>query len=171
MDQDLLAVEAASAADVPAAQRLVDGARQWLRSRGIDQWQDQVPDAVLLRDAEQGRLFVVRQDRVVVAMVTVSDSDSETWGVEGDPAVYVHRLAVAQTHRGSRLGQRLLVWVGQRAAERGAASVRLDCATDNPGLRRFYEEQGFRHVRDVTVSALDGGRQLASSLYERELVR
>lgn len=171
MDQNLLAVEAATAADVPAAQRLGDGARQWLRSRGIDQWQDQVPDAVLLRDAEQGHLFVVRQDRVVVAMVTVSDSDSETWGVEGDPAVHVHRLAVAQTHRGSRLGQRLLVWVGQRAAERGAASVRLDCATDNPGLRRFYEEQGFRHVRDVTVSALDGGRQLASSLYERELVR
>lgn len=96
---------------------------------------------------------------------------SETWGVEDDPAVYVLRLAVAQTHRVSRLGQRLLVWVGQRAAERGAASVRLDCATDNPGLRRFYEEQGFRHVRDVTVSALDGGRQLASSLYERELVR
>lgn len=91
--------------------------------------------------------------------------------MEDDPAVYVHRLAVAQTHRGSRLGQRLLVWVGQRAAERGAASVRLDCATDNPGLRRFYEEQGFRHIRDVTVRALDGGRELASSLYERELVR
>ncbi|WP_236559565.1 GNAT family N-acetyltransferase [Curtobacterium sp. 8I-2] len=171
MDQDVLAVEAATAADVPSAQVLIDGARLWLRSRGIDQWQDRVPDAVLLRAAEQGNLFVVRQDRVIVAMVTVSDSDSETWGVEDDPAVYVHRLVVAQTHRGSRLGQRLLVWVGERAAERGAALVRLDCATDNPGLRRFYEQQGFRHVRDVTVSAPDGGRKLASSLYERALAR
>ncbi|MBF4616431.1 GNAT family N-acetyltransferase [Curtobacterium sp. VKM Ac-1376] len=167
----MLTVETATPADVTAAQVLIDGAKQWLRSRGIDQWQDPVPDAVLLRDAEQGNLFVVRQDQVVVAMVTVSDSDSETWGMESSPAVYVHRLAVAQTHRGSRLGQRLLAWVEARGADRGAAFVRLDCATDNPGLRRFYEQQGFRHVRDVTVTALDGGRQLASSLYERELVR
>lgn len=171
MDQDVLAVDTATAADVPAAQGLIDGARQWLHSRGIDQWQDPVPDAVLLRDAEQGNLFVVRQDQAIVAMVTVSDSDSETWGVESSPAAYVHRLAVAQTYRGSRLGQRLLAWVEQRAADSGAAFVRLDCATDNPGLRRFYEQQGFRHVRDVSVTALEGGRQLASSLYERELVR
>lgn len=171
MDQDALTVETATAADVPAAQVLIEGARQWLRSRGIDQWQDPVPDAVLVRDVEQGNLFVVRQDGVVAAMVTVADSDSETWGVESRSAVYVHRLAVAQTHRGSRLGQRLLAWVEERAADRGAAFVRLDCATDNPGLRSFYERQGFRHVRDVRVTALDGGRQLASSLYERELVR
>ncbi|MBF4606666.1 GNAT family N-acetyltransferase [Curtobacterium sp. VKM Ac-1393] len=167
----MLAVEAATAADVPSAQAIIDGARQWLRSRGIDQWQDPVPDTVLLRDAEQGNLFVLRQDQGIAAMVTVSDSDSETWGVESGSAVYVHRLAVSQTHRGSRLGQRLLVWVGQGAAECGAALVRLDCATDNPGLRRFYEQQGFRHVRDVSVTALEGGRQLASSLYERELLR
>jgi ribosomal protein S18 acetylase RimI-like enzyme len=171
MDQDVLTVETATAADVPAAQALVDGARQWLRSRGIDQWQGPVPDAVLVRDAEQGSLFVVRQDEVVVAMVTLSDSDSETWGAGSSPAVYVHRLAVAQSHRGRRLGQRLLAWVEERAADRGAAFVRLDCATDNPGLRRFYERRGFRHVRDVMVTALDGGRQLASSLYERELAR
>jgi GNAT superfamily N-acetyltransferase len=171
MDQDALTVETATAADVPAAQALIEGARQWLRSRGIDQWQDPVPDAVLVRDAEQGSLFLVRQDEVVVAMVTVADSDSETWDVASSPSVYVHRLAVAQTHRGSRLGQRLLAWVEQRAADRGAAFVRLDCATDNPGLRSFYERQGFRHVSDVMVTALDGGRQLASSLYERELVR
>jgi GNAT superfamily N-acetyltransferase len=171
MDQDALTVETATAADVPATQALIEGARQWLRSRGIDQWQDPVPDAVLVRDAEQGILFVVRQDEVVVAMVTVSDSDSETWGVESSSAVYVHRLAVAQTHRGSRLGQRLLAWVEEGAADRGAVFVRLDCATDNPGLRRFYERQGFRHVHNVMVTATDGRRQLASSLYERELVR
>jgi ribosomal protein S18 acetylase RimI-like enzyme len=169
VNQEVLVVDRAGVTDIPAAQDLIHGARQWLRSRGIDQWQDAVPDAVLLRDAEQGDLFVVRQDQVIVAMVTMSDSDSETWGVDSSPAVYVHRLAVAQTHRGSRLGQRLLAWVEARAAERGAVSVRLDGATDNPRLRRFYEQQGFRHVRDVAVTTLEGGRQLASSLCEREL--
>lgn len=37
---------------------------QGLRSRGSDQWQDPVPDAVLRRDAEQGNLLVARQDEV-----------------------------------------------------------------------------------------------------------
>jgi GNAT superfamily N-acetyltransferase len=97
-------VDRAAAVDVPAAQRLIDDARRWLNARGIDQWQDPVPDTVLLRDVGRGCLFVVRQDH-------------------------------------------------------------------DPGLRRFYEQQGFRHVRDVTVTALDGGRRLASSLYERALVR
>lgn len=132
MDRDVLTIETATIADVPAAQALIDGSRRWLRSRGIDQWQDPVPDAVLRRDAERGNLFVARQGELVVAMVTVSDSDSETWSVDSSPAVYVHRLAVAQAHWGSRLGQRLLAWVEARAADRGAAFVRLDCASDNP---------------------------------------
>jgi len=61
--------------------------------------------------------------------------------------------------------------VDEEAAARDAEIVRLDCAADNPGLRRFYERQGFQHIRDVTVTALDGSRQLSSSLYERRLLR
>ncbi|GAA1494355.1 GNAT family N-acetyltransferase [Curtobacterium herbarum] len=171
MERDVLMVERADAADVPAAQTLIDEARGWLRSRGIDQWQDAVPDAVLLADVRQGRLFVVRDDRAVVAMVTVSDADVETWGTDSSPALYVHRLAVARRCRGSHIGQRLLSWVEARAEGSGAAFVRLDCAADNPGLRRFYEQQGFQHVRDVIVTSLDGRRQLASSLYERQILR
>jgi ribosomal protein S18 acetylase RimI-like enzyme len=171
VNRDELMVDRATAADVPAAQGLIDDARRWLNARGIDQWQDPVPDTVLLRDVERGCLFVVRQDHGIAAMVTVYDSDPETWGVDATSAIYVHRLAVGRAHRGGRLGQRLLAWVDAQATDRGASFVRLDCATDNPGLRRFYEQQGFRYVRDVTVTALDGGRRLASSLYERALVR
>lgn len=61
--------------------------------------------------------------------------------------------------------------MGEKAVRRGRVAVRLDCATDNPGLRRFYEQRGFQHVRDLTVAAPDGGRELATSLYERLLVR
>jgi len=167
----MLRVEAGVEGDVPAAQGLIEGARRWLRSRQIDQWQDPVPDAVLRADATSGRLFVVRQNSDVVAMVSLSESDSEIWGEVPGRAVYVHRLAVAGAHRGARLGQRLLAWVDEEAAARDAEIVRLDCAADNPGLRRFYERQGFQHIRDVTVTALDGSRQLSSSLYERRLLR
>jgi ribosomal protein S18 acetylase RimI-like enzyme len=171
MDRDELIVETATTADVPAAQALIDGARRWLHSRGIDQWQNAVPDSLLLRDAERGNLFVVRHRHGIVAMVTVYDSDPEAWGDDPAPALYVHRLAVSQEHRGARLGERLLSWVEEKAAQQGLTAVRLDCATDNPALRRFYEQHGFQHVRDVTVIAPDGGRALTSSLYEQLLAR
>ena len=161
----------ATTADVAAAQALIGGARQWLRSRGIDQWQDAVPNSVLVRDAERGNLFVVRLRQEVVAMVTVYDSDPDVWGDDATSALYVHRLAVSQAHRGAQLGERLLGWVEERGVRHGRAAVRLDCATDNSRLRRFYEQRGFQHVRDLKVTAPDGGRELAASLYERLLVR
>lgn len=171
MDQDELAVEAATIEDVASAQALIDGAREWLRSRGIDQWQDAVPNSALVRDAEQGNLFVVRRGPEVAAMVTVYDADPEVWGDDATPALYVHRLAVGRAHRGAQLGERLLRWVEEQAFCRELGAVRLDCATGNPGLRRFYEQRGFQHLRDLTVTAPDGGRLLTSSLYERLLVR
>lgn len=162
-----LLVEPAEFEDVNAAQRLVSDARQWLRARSIDQWQDPIPDAVIRDDVEQGRLFVVRKFNSIVAMVTISETDEETWGPTEIPALYIHRLAVAQDYRGEGLGGKLLRWTFVMARARDLTLVRLDCAAGNPGLRRFYEREGFEHVRDVAVPALDDSRMLRSSLYER----
>ena len=57
-------------ADVPAAQQLIEEARQWLRARSIDQWQDPVPDSTIIRDAQRGNLFVVREPGDVIATST-----------------------------------------------------------------------------------------------------
>lgn len=161
-----LQVEQGTVDDVSEAQSLVAGARQWLHSRSIDQWQDAIPDSTIRSNAERGELFVVRGNTGLRAMVTVVESDEETWGHQLDPAVYVHRLAVAQDARGKGLGPALLNWVRLRAVEQGKKFVRLDCASDNPGLRKFYERLGYRYVKDVTVEAPTGDRALSSSLYE-----
>lgn len=94
-------------------------------------------------------------------------SPQDTWGTDATPAPYVHRLAVAQASRGHGPGQALLSWTSARAAVQRKTFVRLDCADDNHGLRRFYESQGFHHVRDTAVTALGGTRVLGSSLYRR----
>ena len=156
-----------SVADVPAAQALIAEARHWLHSRAIDQWQDAIPDDTIRRNANRCELFVVRSGEGITAMVTVLDSDFDTWGDQQTPALYVHRLVVAQSQRGSGCGQAILQWVAARAVAAEKSLVRLDCAADNPGLRRFYEMQGFRHVLDVAVRAPTSGRLLQSSLYER----
>jgi GNAT superfamily N-acetyltransferase len=169
MREHALRVRAGTIGDVDAAQALMDGARRWLREQSIDQWQDRVPDSTFKKDAERGRFFVVERHGAVIAMVTVADEDDETWPADDVAAAYVHRLAVDSIHRGENLGGRLLSWVEVRAREAGKQVVRLDCAADNPGLRRFYEERGFSHVRDSSVGDPTGTRSLKVSLYEKQL--
>lgn len=162
-----LAVEQGTPDDVTQAVALLDAARRWLHERSIDQWRHTIPDEVVLADAERGALFVVRDQSGLQAIATITDHDAETWGTDSIPALYVHRLAVAQASRGRGLGQELLRWTSARAADERKTFVRLDCADDNHGLRRFYESQGFQHVRDTTVTAPGSGRILGSSLYQR----
>ncbi|WP_244985825.1 MULTISPECIES: GNAT family N-acetyltransferase [Cellulosimicrobium] len=167
MRDEVLQVEVGNADDIAAAQGLIDAARKWLDARSIDQWQDDIPDAVIRADVDRGDLYVVRDGSKLAAMIVLCESDRETWGDDDEPAVYVHRLAVAQHRRGAGLGRRLLQWARDQAVKRGRPLVRLDCAAHNPGLRGFYEREGFVHVRDVVVAAPDGSRLLASSLYQR----
>ncbi len=171
MIKDHVRVEAASEFDVPAVSDLIAQARAWLASRGIDQWQDEVPMSLLESDAAHGRLFVVRDGDRTVATVTLSDSDTAIWGTTERAALYVHRLTVAQTHRRIGLGESVLDWVRSQATAGSIPLLRLDCATENRALRSYYEQRGFRHVRDATVTSPDAARQLASSLYEAELPR
>nr|WP_272898641.1 GNAT family N-acetyltransferase [Subtercola vilae] len=91
-------------------------------------------------------------------MYSVSCADPEV------SAAYVHRLTVSSTHRGDNLGGRQLSWVEVRARGDGKQSVRLDCAADNPRLRRFYERRGFTRVRDSCVEDPTGKRTLTISL-------
>lgn len=171
MIQGHVRVEAASELDVPAVSKLIAEARAWLASRGVDQWQDEVPMSLLESDAANERLFVVRDGDRTAATVTLSDSDTAIWGTTERTALYVHRLAVAQTHRGIGLGERVLAWVRLQAKAAAVPLLRLDCATENRALRSYYEQRGFRHVRDTTVTSPDGARELTSSLYEAELSR
>lgn len=168
MVKTYVGVEQGRLEDVAAVRVLIGEAGGWLRSQGIDQWQNSVPESLLRSDAEAGRLLVVREAGTVVASVTLHDTDPEIWGISDSPATYVHRLVVAQSHRGQQMGARILGWVTSHALQHGVLTVRLDCATENQALRRFYECQGFRHLRDVLVASPDGARELRSSLYERK---
>lgn len=159
-------VERGELVDVPEVQALVAEARQWLADRLIDQWQDPLPDRVIEADVHCGRLFVIRETGGLAGMLSITHSDVETWGPDTTRALYVHRLAVAQRHRGAQLGRTLLRWARTYALEHDCEWLRLDCAADNPGLRRYYERAGFAHVRDEVVPSPDGRRSFRVSLYQ-----
>jgi GNAT superfamily N-acetyltransferase len=96
----------------------------------------------------------------VIGTVTVDDyADPKLWKPEDEPdrALYVHRLVLEDTARGSELGSAVLDWAGEQAETAGRKWLRLDAWSSNPGLHRYYLNHGFRHVRTVTAPDIPSG--------------
>ncbi|HEX4213841.1 MAG TPA: GNAT family N-acetyltransferase [Candidatus Dormibacteraeota bacterium] len=131
----------------------------WLRARGLDQWPLEMPGRIVLPGLTAGNCHLAWDDGVAVGTLTLQDADETFWGERPPDAFYLHRLAVSRSHRG--LGRELLEWAEAATRSAGRSFLRLDCMSDNPGLRAFYERAGYLHRGDV-----DGW---GTSLYEREV--
>lgn len=59
------------------------------------------------------------------------------------PLVNVHDVAVLASHRGQRIGERMLALAEQIARERGACKLTLEVLSGNLGARKLYERIGF----------------------------
>ncbi|MFD0316030.1 GNAT family N-acetyltransferase [Streptomyces flavalbus] len=143
----------------------------WLAGVGSDQWQRPYPVERLLRAVEAGEVFLVRDEGVAVATVTLAGRETRGLWTErelGEPSLFVSKLAVARTHAGRNLGGRLLDWAGDRAHRAGAVWLRLDAWTSNEALQAYYLRQGFRHVRTVRQGeAVYGGPRVSGWLAQR----
>jgi len=61
---------------------------------------------------------------------------------------YVNVLAVQPRFRGRGLGTRLLALAEDAARDQGLAGLSVIVSDANPGARRLYERQGYRHRAD-----------------------
>ena len=59
------------------------------------------------------------------------------------PLVNVHDLAVAASHRGQRVGERMLALVEQIARERNACKITLEVLSGNHSANKLYARFGF----------------------------
>lgn len=59
------------------------------------------------------------------------------------PLVNVHDVAVAASHRGQRIGERMLALAEEIARERGACKMTLEVLSGNASASRLYARVGF----------------------------
>lgn len=157
-----ITIERATERDADAVLAILLDAARWLLSRGIEQWRpEHFQREALLRHIARGEVFVARHDATPVGTLSLSWDDLAVWGEQPPIAGYVHGLAISRSEGGHGLGRALLDWASRRAAAAGKPLLRLDCVTDNPALRAYYERAGFTYVRDATDWSW------SASLYER----
>jgi GNAT superfamily N-acetyltransferase len=137
---------------------LIDEAREWLPSKGTNQWRRPWPtqelrNARVVRALELGATWIVwevlRDIAVLAATVTVTAKPNPAvWSPLdfnlAERTVYAHRLITARRYAGWDLGAELLDWTGRRGRRRyGAQWLRIDVWTDNEALHGYYMKRGF----------------------------
>ncbi|MFE9791336.1 GNAT family N-acetyltransferase [Streptomyces goshikiensis] len=146
-------------------------AAAWLSALGSDQWRRPYPADRLLKTIESGTVFMVRDQGVTAATITLTEeAEDGLWTVDelSEPSMFVNKLTVARTHSGRDIGGSLLNWAGDRACRAGASWLRLDAWTTNDALQRYYLSHGFEHVRTVREGgAVNGGPRVSGWLAQR----
>jgi hypothetical protein len=137
---------------------LIDEAREWLPSKGTNQWSEAWPDkaqrdARVHRGLELGATWVAWErmpDKdILAATVTVTGKPNPAvWSPLAfnlaERTVYAHRLITARRYAGWDLGGDLLDWIGWRGRRNyGARWIRIDVWTSNVALHGYYMKRGF----------------------------
>ena len=144
-------VRRAGPEDVDEIVEILSEAARWLLGRGIRQWPDPFPPGRVAEVTQRGDFYLARVDGEAVGTLALLWSDPAFWGEQPADARYVHALAVRRAHAGRGLGKRLLDWAGEQTAAAGREYLRLDCRSDNPALRAYYERQGFERRGEVEI--------------------
>lgn len=153
-------IRQAVAADLRTVIDLWEHAASWLSERGIDQWQYPPREDRIKANIEAGECWLVEADGAPVATITVDEhADSDFWSADeaAEPALYVHRMVVRRDVAGLDLGSAMLDWAGQEAARQGKQMLRLDAWRTNEGLKKYYADRGFSHVRTVETADRSSG--------------
>ena len=151
---------------------LIDEAREWLPSKGTDQWSQPWPtrekrDARVRRALELGATWLVWEmvcdKAILAATVTVTAKvNRAVWPTSAcdleERAVYAHRLITARRYSGWGLGAELLDWTGRRGRRRySARCIRIDVWTRNEALHDYYLKRGFERRGACNITDYPSG--------------
>ncbi len=159
-------VEAAKPEDAQAMAEILTSAAQNKVAHGDMAWGTDPYTAEELRERiENGSAYIARLGNVPVGTLLLLWEDEMIWGQQPPVAAYVHQLAIKDGYRGMDLGQQLLDWASQQAANNGREFLRIDFRPENDGLRAYYEKLGFKLVQNRDVYAPH--ETYTAALYER----
>lgn len=149
-------------ADVPKVMEIINQAKNYLKGQGIDQWQKGYPNEELIYDdIEKGIGYVMVKDGEVIATTAISFEEESAynkiqegkWITEGEYSS-IHRIAVANSQKGSGVMGEMVKCVQQMSLERGMHSIKIDTHEENLSMQKAMENSGFKYCG---VIYLEGG--------------
>lgn len=117
----------------------------------------------LVQRFRRGTMWLARTEDEVVGAIGLDGPDTRLWDDDPDytGALYLYKVMAVPGHN---IGEKLVRFAEFQARMKGMRRLRLDCLRGNTKLQGFWKDQGFEHLRDVTV-----GDYTAGALFEKKL--
>lgn len=142
--------------DIEKIEAIINQAKDFLNSCGVDQWQGPYPNASdIAKDIETGCCYIIRESGKIIATASLSFEREPAYDalVNGswryEDYLVIHRLAVDNTIRGKGYASLLLLHAEKLARSRGIYSLRVDTHEDNRAMLRLLSKNGFDYRGDV----------------------
>ncbi len=151
----------ASLSDIDRIMEIIADAQRFLKSSGVDQWQDGYPTRkVCEADINNGACQVFSVDGKVAGVISVYFEREDSYGVVYDgkwitgdaPYALFHRAAVGSDYRDMGIAGQMLSCAENMAIERGFTSMRGDTHHDNKAMRGLLEKRGFTHCGTIYIN-------------------
>ncbi|MBA1392624.1 GNAT family N-acetyltransferase [Bombilactobacillus bombi] len=151
---------------------IIEEAKQVLKGRGVDLWQDGYPDENILRsDIERGIAYFLIKDAKIVGVAALEDQGEASyehiedgqWSKQSQAHyAIIHRVAIAQGHQGEGLSSIFIQHLLTVSASLSIHDIRIDTHFDNLAMQHVIEKNGFNHCGTIRD---DQGRPLVA--YQR----
>ena len=139
--------------DVNQIMKVIVQAKEYLKSQGIDQWQDGYPSKeVIENDIKNNVSYVVEDDGRVIATAMISfdgekdyDQIYEGKWISNSDFVVVHRIAVDDDFKGRGIARKIIDEAEKMCITRGVKSIKIDTHRDNLSMQKFLKKNGFEY--------------------------
>ena len=155
--------------DVKSIDEIFDQAKAYLKSKGIDQWQNGYPNAeTVLEDIQTDTSYVLKENgKVIGTMRFLIDTDPDYVDIDGEwlsnqEYGVIHRIAISDAYKGQSCANILLEHAKVLCKESGVHSIRIDTHEQNLSMQRFLKKHGFKECGIVYIRKTD--RRIAFEL-------
>ncbi len=151
---------------------IIESAKTFFKSKGIDQWQDGYPNrAVIAEDIDKGYSYILKNpDNIIIGTASISFDGEPSynyiegaWKYEGNYTV-LHRLAIDPREKGRGLAVSFLEFAHQLSLENQIYLMRVDTHRENLAMQRVLEKLGYSYSGIIYLES--GDERLA---YEKKL--
>ncbi|WP_326597442.1 GNAT family N-acetyltransferase [Streptomyces sp. NBC_01803] len=150
--------------DIPLILGMLDGAVEWLVSRGragqwgTEPWSTRPKAVERVREiVASGTPWLAEIAGEPAGTLTLTPGPGTYLAPAGEPEVYVHLLVTDRRFAGRGVGAALLAHAVEETRRQGIGLLRVDCyAGDDGRLVAYYRAQGFSPTERFTVGDWPG---------------
>ena len=162
-------IQLATISDIPKIIEIIEDAKIYLASLGIDQWQNGYPNAVQIEnDIKNAESYVVLDDSNTIIATTMFSTKGEptykiiegSWIVdENNQYGVIHRLATAKKNRKGGIAQFVFEYFHEYLQQQNIQSLKIDTHEENVGMQSLVKKIGYQYCGIIYTSY--GDKRLA----------